>query len=124
MNTQHNLTYLDGYDDEAHDRYIEYTVDYNYTPGYMDSVDSTGINDFPVGPEIYVNSVRLSYIEFFEPTTGRTIAQVYRMGIPKSTRDVIEQQIRDRVDADILALGPLSEELAENATHQHEGDNW
>ena len=116
MNTQHNLTYLDGYDDEAHDRYIEYTIDYTYTPGYMDSVDSTGINDFPVGPEIYVNSVRLSYIEFFEPVTGHLIAKVDRVDIQRNARDVLEQQILDRVDADILAFGPLSEALAEDAT--------
>jgi len=113
MSTQHNLTYYDGYDDEAHDRYIEYEIVYSFSPGYMDSVDTTGIRDFRVDAEIYIDSVQVRYIEIYEPISGQMIARVKREDIGRAALAALDEQATRRVDTDISCGGPLSKQLAD-----------
>lgn len=113
MTTTHHHICIDGYDDESHDRYVEYEIVYSFTPGYW---DSTGIRDFWIDAEIYVKSVQVLHIEFFEPKSGCLIAKVERAGINPAALTVLDQLALERVDNDINIGGPLSEQLAEAAT--------
>lgn len=113
MSTKHDLTYTDGYDDEIRDRYIETEIVYDISDGYWETAGLIQRHWTP--GEINIKSVRVKFIEFFEPHFGNMIARVERRTVQRDALVTLDRHELARAELDVENFGPLADELAEHA---------